>query len=170
MTNYGDDMLKNISFLALAGALAFATSMTGCIVVTDDGNSTAGDTGTAGDGDGDTAGDGDGDGDTATTGDGDGDGDTAGDGDGDGDGDTAGDGDGDPVGSCGWDDTQEQPGYYCGGMGEDPGGTPSMCPDGLVEGEPCGELTGAGCCDANGDNWYCADDGMGQYLFLDVCS
>ena len=165
-------MLKNISFLALAGALAFATSLTACVVVTDDGTtladtSTSGNTGD-GDGDGDgatsgaTTGDGDGDGDSATTGDGDGDGDgDSGDGDGDGDGD---------AGSCGWDANAMPPGYYCGGSGEDPGGTPIACPDGLVEGDPCGEVTGAGCCDGNGDNWYCGDDGMGnQTLVLEAC-
>jgi uncharacterized protein YkwD len=51
-------MFKNLSFLALAGAFTFAASMTGCIVVTDDGSDDE-----VGDGDGDpTTGDGDGDG------------------------------------------------------------------------------------------------------------
>jgi hypothetical protein len=99
----------------------------------------------------------------------------AGDGDGDsGDGDgDSGDGDGDaalPM-NCGWFAEGSPPGYYCDAMGEDPDGVvPIACPSGLVENDPCGSITGAGCCDANGDNWYCADDGMGQYLFLDVCS
>jgi hypothetical protein len=159
-------MLKNLSFLTLAGALAFAFSMSACIVLTDDG-STAGDTGTAGDGDGDQTGDGDGD---ATTGDGDGDQTGDGDGDqtGDGDGDQTGDGDGDPAGGCGWDAEQTFPGYYCGGSGEDPDGMfPLTCPDGLVEGDPCGEvISGVGCCDANGDNWYC---GEGDIITLIPC-
>jgi hypothetical protein len=28
----------------------------------------------------------------------------------------------------------------------------------LVEGELCGDITGVGCCDANGDLWYCGFD------------
>jgi hypothetical protein len=126
-----------------------------------------GDGDTTGDGDGDTNGDGDGDGDT--NGDGDGDGDTNGDGDGDGEpGD--GDGDGDLPMNCGWNAGGDPAGYYCGFMGTDPGGTAIECPPGLVDGDECGEITGAGCCDENGDNWYCADDGMGgQLLVLEAC-
>jgi hypothetical protein len=123
---------------------------------TGDGDGDA-DTGTStGDGDGDpTTGDGDGD---PTTGDGDGDA-----GDGDGDPTTTGDGDGDPQGTCGWFADPSFPGYYCDGSGEDPEGLlPIDCPPGLAEGAACGELTGAGCCDANGDNWYCGDDGQGN--------
>jgi hypothetical protein len=161
-------MLKNLSFLALAGALTFAASMTGCIVVTDDGNDEVGDGDgdpTTGDGDGDQTGDGDGD----QTGDGDGDGDQTG--DGDGDGDQTGDGDGEPGGGCGWVQEADPAGYYCEGEGEDPTGTnPIACPDGLVENDPCGTVTGAGCCDADGNNWYCGDDGMGnQFLVLELC-
>jgi hypothetical protein len=140
----------------------------------------SGDTGTPGDGDGDTGpGDGDGDGDTGPgdgdgdTGPGDGDGD-AGDGDGDGDGDTGpGDGDGDTglPDNCGWNAGGNPAGYYCGFMGEDPSGTtPIGCPPGLEDGAPCGEVTGAGCCDSNGDNWFCAEDGMGgTLLVLEAC-
>ena len=154
-------MLKNISFLALAGALTL--SATACIVVTDD---TADDeTSSSGDGDGDPTGDGDGD----PTGDGDGD-PTTGDGDGDptgdGDGDpTTGDGDGDPAPMCGWDPRNMY--YDCGFEGEDPNGTfPSACPDGLVEGDPCATtgLMGEGCCDANGGNWYCAEGEVVAYV------
>jgi hypothetical protein len=128
-----------------------------------------GETGTGtGDGDGDTTmGDGDGDGDQ-TTGDGDGDGDP---GDGDGDPTTGdGDGDGDPL-NCGWNAGGMPAGYYCGFMGDDPQGlTPIDCPPGLVDGSACGVITGAGCCDVNGDNWYCADDGMGgSILVLEPC-
>jgi hypothetical protein len=49
--------------------------------------------------------------------------------------------------------------YECGFDGEDPNGTfPIGCPDGLVEGDPCATtgITGEGCCDANGDSWFCA--------------
>jgi hypothetical protein len=165
-------MLKNISFLTPASALALATLLTACVLVTDDGATTA-DTGTSGDGDGDSATTGDGDGDQTGDGDGDqtgdGDGDQTGDGDGDGE---PGDGDGDAPSACGWDAAQMTPGYYCGGSGEDPEGmNPITCPDGLVEGAECGELTGAGCCDGNGDNWYCGVDDMGAMaVAFDSCA
>ena len=139
-------MLKNFSTLAFAGAMLLGASASGCIIVTDD-------TGT---------GDGDGDGDAAETSTGDGDGDATGDGDGDAtDTDTA-----QPLG-CGWDAGN---GYYeCGFEGEDPEGTnPIGCPDGLVDGDAC-EVTGlpsAGCCDADGNNWYCAE---GDVVFLNAC-
>ena len=163
-------MLKNISFLALASVLTLTTA---CILVdgTDVGDDEVGD----GDGDATTTGDGDGD---PTTGDGDGD-PTTGDGDGDpttgdGDGDpTTGDGDGDPGPACGWFEDPDQPGYYCGGEGEDPSGTfPSACPAGLVDGDTCETtgLTGAGCCDAEGNNWYCVEDGEGnQFIVFEAC-
>jgi hypothetical protein len=114
-----------------------------------------------------SSGDGDGDGDgDPTTGDGDGDGDsTTGDGDGD---PTTGDGDGDPGGNCGW--WASEWGYYCGFQGVDPSGEhPYACPPGLVEGNPCGAVTGVGCCDQDGDNWYCADDGQEFFLVLEIC-
>jgi hypothetical protein len=150
-------MLKNISFLALAGALTFATSMSACVVLTDDGSNDE-----VGDGDGDSTGDGDGD----QTGDGDGDQ------TGDGDGDQTGDGDGDgDAPSCGWAQDEDPAGYYCGGEGEDPTGTsPWACPADLVEGEPCGTVTGVGCCDEDGDNWYCAKNDEGdEFLVLEIC-
>ncbi|KIG14158.1 hypothetical protein DB30_07084 [Enhygromyxa salina] len=153
--------------------MAFAASSTGCILVSDDTGTT---TLTNGDGDGD----GDGDGTGTTTGDGDGDGDTTGDGDGD---DTTGDGDGDPgtgdgdgdgdgdAPSCGWLEAEMY--YGCGGVGEDPGGAPMGCPDGLVAGEDCESVEPAlddlGCCDANGNNWYCGDDGMTVAIVEEVC-
>ncbi|MFO7564209.1 MAG: hypothetical protein R6X02_16300 [Enhygromyxa sp.] len=153
--------------------MTFATSMIGCVVVTDDGSDDEvgdGDGDQTGDGDGDQTGDGDGD---AT---GDGDGDATGDGDGDatgdGDGDATGDGDGEPAGSCGWiEDADPISGYYCGGEGEDPtGSAPIACPDDLVEGEACGTVTGAGCCDADGNNWYCGkDDNDNEFLVFVAC-
>jgi hypothetical protein len=168
-------MLENFSFLALAGALTFAASMTGCFVATDDETQDVGD----GDGDGETTGDGDGstgdgDGDGGSTGDGDGDGGSTGDGDGDptgdGDGDQTGDGDGDPGASCGWLSNVQPAGYYCGGEGVDPSGNvPYSCPGGLVEGEACGAVTGAGCCDANGDVWYCGEDGESTFIVFEAC-
>lgn len=73
-------------------------------------------------------------------------------------------------GRCGWVGDQEPPGYFCGGSGEDPGGVyPIQCPDGLVEFDVCGQLTGEGCCDANGNNWYCGDDGTSQYVVFEEC-
>ena len=125
-----------------------------------------------GDGDGDPTTTGDGDGDPTTTGDGDGDPTTTGDGDGDGDPTTTGDGDGDPtgdpIGQCGWDPNNLY--YECGFDGSDPEGTfPYACPPGLIEGDVCGEVTGEGCCDAAGDNWYCGDDGNSQSLVFNPC-
>ncbi|MCA9698709.1 MAG: hypothetical protein KC431_14380, partial [Myxococcales bacterium] len=72
-----------------------------------------------------------------------------------------------PGAMCGWDIGN---GWYdCGFEGEDPEGTnPIGCPDGLVDGDPCENtgLTDVGCCDANGDNWYCA---MGNVVFYNAC-
>jgi hypothetical protein len=68
---------------------------------------------------------------------------------------------------CGWDAGN---GYYeCGFEGSDPGGSPIECPEGLVEGDPCETtgLSGAGCCDANGDNWYCTQEGT---VFFNSCA
>ncbi|PRP90515.1 hypothetical protein ENSA5_64300 [Enhygromyxa salina] len=170
-------MFKNLSFLALAGTMTLAASMTtGCILSVGDDTLSTGDG--DGDGDGDTTGDGDdttGDGDD-TTGDGDGDpGDGDGDpGDGDGD-DTTGDGDGDGDGDtgalCGWVSDVDPVGYYCGGEGEDPDGVnPIGCPEGLVDGDPCPEgLTGAGCCDADGNNWYCGTVDDTDITVLELC-
>jgi len=161
-------MLKNISFITLAGTLTLALSAPGCIIDLGDGGGDS--NGSAGDGDGDTTGDGDGE---AEAGDGDGD-ETTGDGDETtGDGDEAGDGDGDgPAGACGWaesDDPDFINGYYCGGVGEDPSGTFAIgCPADLVAGEDCGTVTGAGCCDADGNNWFCTEDT--NLLFMDDCS
>jgi hypothetical protein len=73
-----------------------------------------------------------------------------------------------PAGMCGW--NADGPYYDCGFEGADPGGTfPLECPDGLTEGAPCADsgLTGEGCCDANGDNWYCAE---GEVVFFNACS
>jgi hypothetical protein len=65
--------------------------------------------------------------------------------------------------------TGEANGYYCGYIGEDPNGLPLMCPEGIFEGGPCGNISYAGCCDANGDNWWCGDNGMGPVLILEDC-
>jgi hypothetical protein len=78
-------------------------------------------------------------------------------------------------GACGWGPTgdPEVPnGYVCGGQGEDPDGNFSMlCPEGveLVEGGACGSIEGPGCCDANGNAWFCGDDGNGPVLVLTEC-
>ncbi len=67
---------------------------------------------------------------------------------------------------CGWGpipNNDEVPnGYQCGFEGEDPEGThPIACPDSstLQAGLDCNEagVTAEGCCDANGDVWYCVD-------------
>jgi hypothetical protein len=41
----------------------------------------------------------------------------------------------------------------------------------LVEGGDCGELEldDIGCCDNNGDNWYCGDDGQSIFVVKEVC-
>jgi hypothetical protein len=74
--------------------------------------------------------------------------------------------------ACGWGrtgDPEVPMGYICDGDGEDPaGGFPIDCPEGveLVDGGPCanGEamIEGPGCCDANGDLWYCQTDGQSE--------
>lgn len=46
---------------------------------------------------------------------------------------------------------------------------PIACPPGLVDGAACGQVNGIGCCDQNGDNWYCGDDGNSTFLVLDDC-
>jgi hypothetical protein len=59
---------------------------------------------------------------------------------------------------CGW--NPDGPYYDCGFEGVDPGGNfPLECPRNLVEGDPC--------CDANGNNWYCAE---GEVVFFNSCS
>ncbi len=72
--------------------------------------------------------------------------------------------------ACGWGPTgaaDPPEGYVCGGQGEDPSGTyPYACPDGLMAGGPCGNVTGVGCCDADGNLWYCT--GTGQ-IYQQTC-
>jgi hypothetical protein len=64
--------------------------------------------------------------------------------------------------------------YECGGDGEDPNGkVPMDCPDVDLEvGGACGDVTRAGCCDGNGDVWFCMMGGdpnsMGE-LQTDDC-
>lgn len=71
---------------------------------------------------------------------------------------------GDPVlaSGCGWGTTSESEvkyGYVCDGSGGDPKGEwARACPEHpLAIGDPCGEITGVGCCDSDGNVWYCAD-------------
>ena len=81
--------------------------------------------------------------------------------------------------ACGWGATGEKTtpmGYVCGGDGADPDMMIDMdCATygvELVEGGDCGGnmgITGAGCCDENGDVWYCADDAGMPRLFTDAC-
>lgn len=77
---------------------------------------------------------------------------------------------GQPLHSCGW--LPDEGYYFCGSTGEpDPSMTfPMDCavfefP--MINDTPCGsELTFVGCCDANGDAWYC-DEG---FVVYEVCS
>lgn len=158
-------MRKDLSFFALAGLLGVASA---CIIVTDDGdtegetgnvtsgNTTEAETGatetgaTAADTGATAADTGSGGATTATD-------------------DTAG------AAGCGWGPTGEETipeGYVCGGEGEDPDGNFRLdCPAEveLVEGGACGTIAGQGCCDADGNAWFCGDDGGGPILVLDPC-
>ncbi len=81
------------------------------------------------------------------------------------------------AGTCGWGKTGQKmisEGYVCGGMGESP--MPEMfpidCPAEveLTAGAECGNIRGQGCCDANGDVWFCAsDNGADPVLFTTDC-
>jgi hypothetical protein len=76
---------------------------------------------------------------------------------------------GGPAAQCGWSEGDQF--YMCWGNGADPTNTfPFACPEGLVEGAQCGNVTGVGCCDAEGNNWYCAEDGNGTFLFREACN
>lgn len=64
------------------------------------------------------------------------------------------------AGECGW-AHQDWFGeaYYCDGeYYEDPkGNNKRECPhSSLYEGLPCRDVKGVGCCDANGDLWFCS--------------
>ena len=80
-----------------------------------------------------------------------------------------------PTGACGWGKTGQKEvamGYICGGEGEDPEGMYMIdCPakTELVEGGMCGMIRGQGCCDENGDVWFCAQDGGEPQLFTQSC-
>jgi len=74
------------------------------------------------------------------------------------------------MGVCGWGPTGDEAvpeGYVCGGDGEDPSGmVPLLCPEAieLQVGGACSGIEGPGCCDAQGNAWFCGDDGSGQAL------
>lgn len=71
---------------------------------------------------------------------------------------------------CGWGPTGDEAvpeGYVCGGDGEDPSGMiPLLCPAAieLQVGGACSSITGQGCCDAQGNAWFCGNDGSGDAL------
>ena len=156
-------MRIGLPFLALAGLMGVASA---CLLDTtndDDGaetgnatGSTAG-TSTAGSDAGSTAGSTDASGTAAETA-----ASTAAD-------DTAG------VAVCGWGPTGDEAvpeGYVCGGDGEDPSGMiPLSCPAAveLQVGAGCGGIEGTGCCDAQGNAWFCGDDGSGEALARIEC-
>jgi hypothetical protein len=86
--------------------------------------------------------------------------------------DTGADETGSPA-SCGWgptNDPEVPEGYVCGGDGEDPDNRWGIeCPEGLEEDAECGELTGVGCCDADGNVWFCWDEAGTQTLVKEDC-
>ena len=179
----GELTMTKHAYALLAGLFTLAAS--GCIIVeesdddagsgtataSDDGGGPVGDSdGTSSDGGGASGGSSDagvtsGDGDTGSAGDGDGDGDS--------DSDSGGTTGGTPLG-CGWGtimDANLSMAYICGGEGADPTDTfPLECPDNLVAGGECGSVTGAGCCDANGDVWFCTEDFGTPQLFQESCT
>jgi hypothetical protein len=69
---------------------------------------------------------------------------------------------------CGWDVRDEY--YWCGSVGVDPSNEyPISCEEigfPMVPGAPCEEKLGyVGCCDANGDAWYCYE----ELLEYEIC-
>lgn len=78
-------------------------------------------------------------------------------------------------GVCGWGPTGDPmvpDGYVCGGDGEDPDGVlPMLCPEviDLQVGGACSGIEGSGCCDAQGNAWFCGDDGNGPALARIEC-
>ncbi|MFV8752644.1 hypothetical protein ACNOYE_19015 [Nannocystaceae bacterium ST9] len=76
---------------------------------------------------------------------------------------------GEPLHNCGWISRKNY--YFCGGdLSEDPSMLHARdCSEfvfPMVEGAACGpELDYVGCCDANGDAWYCLED----FIEYEVC-
>lgn len=79
------------------------------------------------------------------------------------------------TGTCGWGPTGDPAvpeGYVCGGEGEDPSGMlPMLCPDtvDLQTGGACNGIEGQGCCDVQGNAWFCGDAGRGPALARIEC-
>ncbi len=79
------------------------------------------------------------------------------------------------AGACGWGPTGDEAGpegYVCGGDGEDPSGMfPLLCPEAidLQVGAACSGIEGTGCCDAQGNAWFCGNDGNGEALARLAC-
>jgi len=154
-------MLRNLAIFSLATGFAI---ISGCVVVSDDDDTTSNDSVNATSGTPNTSGNDD----APATSNGD---DTPADDGDDGDEtaaatDTAAESSGGVVSNCGWGDVNEKEiteGYICDGDGVDPAGThPIECPDvKLVAGAECGEILGQGCCD--GDTvWFCQNGQNGQ--------
>ncbi|MEM7156898.1 MAG: hypothetical protein AAF799_28870 [Myxococcota bacterium] len=78
-------------------------------------------------------------------------------------------------GACGWGQTGDADvpeGYICGGEGADPSENfPMDCPaEATLEvGAACAGIEGPGCCDADGNVWFCGDDGSGPALVRTEC-
>ena len=169
--------MTKLSFVSLACMLAL-----GCVVTDDDGATTT--TTSAGTSPTTTASDTGNDDNSTTpaTSNGEGTGTSAGPSDSSGNNDStagsdSGSGTGAGGGTCGWGDTGQKmisEGYVCGGDGESP--MPEMfpidCPAevDLMAGAECGTIRGQGCCDTNGDVWFCAsDNGADPVLFTTDC-
>lgn len=78
-------------------------------------------------------------------------------------------------GACGWGQTGDDvvpEGYICGGDGADPSEMfPMACPEGVMleVGGECGDIEGPGCCDPDGNAWFCGDAGDGPVLARIEC-
>lgn len=71
------------------------------------------------------------------------------------------------AGACGF--SADAAGYVCGGDGEDPGGTPSMCDPAVVAGSSCERSPVQTCCDGDGNAWRCASAGSNLYWEMTDC-
>lgn len=73
--------------------------------------------------------------------------------------------------TCGWEEDFES--YGCLGAGQDPDGPPVLCPERIMENDPCNsgipgiEDGDRPCCTADGNLFYCTDGGNATWELLD---